>query len=145
MNCVDWYSADRYCRAQRKRLPTGEEWQLAARGKDRRVYPWGSSAPDSERCCRTAPNAKKRGTCEVGSHPHGDSPFGVHDMAGNVAEWTSSKAVVPAGTAYEVYGGGYLTDELESPEWREVRLDLPSSYAPTYTAPDVGFRCVADP
>ena len=145
MNCIDWYAADRFCRAQDKRLPTADEWQLAARGTDRRIYPWGKAAPDDQLCCRSKPSAKRSGTCEVGTHLPGDSPFGVHDMAGNVAEWTASKAAAAAGTAYEVYGGGYVVDAMETPEWREVRLDLPTSYAPTHAAPDVGFRCVSDP
>lgn len=145
MNCVDWYAADRFCRAQNKRLPGGEEWQLAARGTDRRIYPWGTGGPDGKRCCRSSPRASRASTCEVGTHQPGDSAFGIHDMAGNVAEWTASRAPVAAGTAYDVYGGGYIVEDVETPEWREVRLDLPSSYAPTYTAPDVGFRCVSDP
>lgn len=144
MNCIDWYAADRFCRAQNKRLPSADEWQLAARGSDRRIYPWGKTEPDSSRCCRASPNASKSSTCQVGTHPAGASAFGVQDMAGNVAEWTSTKSPVASGTAYDVYGGGYAVDEMETPKWRDIRLDMPNSYSPSDTAPDLGFRCASD-
>jgi formylglycine-generating enzyme required for sulfatase activity len=144
MNCVEWYAADRFCRAQNKRLPTAEEWQLAATGIDHRIYPWGNAEPDDQHCCRSLLKRKRTSTCESGTHFLGDSSYGVHDMAGNVAEWTASKAQGTAGTAYEVYGGGYVVDAMETPEWRAVRTDLPAPYAPTHTAPDIGFRCVSD-
>jgi hypothetical protein len=86
MNCVDWYSAERFCRTQNKRLPAADEWQLAARGTDRRIYPWGEAAPSGQLCCRSNGEAKRSGTCEVGTHLRGDSPYGVHDRQ---ATWPS--------------------------------------------------------
>ena len=89
MNCVDWGSSATYCRAQGKRLPTEEEWQWASRGgSEGRPYPWGSVEPGSQPCWSRL--AKRNGTCPVGSNPAGDAPGGVHDLLGNVWEWTES-------------------------------------------------------
>jgi formylglycine-generating enzyme required for sulfatase activity len=90
INCIDKGSAEAFCAFSGKRLPTEEEWERAARGKDGRRFPWGDAAPNQDVLCWKRLE-ERLGTCEVGTKTGGASPFGVEDMAGNVFEWTSSK------------------------------------------------------
>jgi formylglycine-generating enzyme required for sulfatase activity len=134
MNCVDYTQASSYCRANAKRLPSEEEWEFAARGgTEERTYPWGNAEPAQQLCWSGI--TKRTGTCPVGSFVAG--AFGLHDMAGNVWEWTQSAFSPERKDARVCRGGG----------WPDARaLDFRGAYrdahAPSNRDSDLGFRCV---
>jgi iron(II)-dependent oxidoreductase len=87
VNEVTWNGARAFCAWRVARLPTEAEWEAAARGREGRLYPWGNQPPTAE---RTVFARRSNETEPVGSRPTGATPGGIHDLAGNVAEWTST-------------------------------------------------------
>ena len=70
--CLAWW-----CKIQDKVLPTEEQWQHAAEGKNGNGYPWGSAPPGAQACWNGANNSvgkgARRGPCAVGAFPKGDT------------------------------------------------------------------------
>jgi formylglycine-generating enzyme required for sulfatase activity len=132
--------AARHCAARGMRLPTEDEWILAAAGSGHR-YPWG----DTGAVCRRAAFGLATGPCSrsgagpdtVGAHPDGRTPEGLEDMAGNVAEWvTTSGAASGRGVARGGSWRSALAAELRT--WSRLELD------PDAHDDRVGVRCARD-
>ena len=129
---ISWYEAAAFCAwltargrvagwlgdHECVRLPTVQEWQQAACGTDGRIYPWGD-AWDSD-YAHTGERAVA-GMAPVGCYPQGESPYGVLDMAGNVAEWCMlpESATLPAHSLASSFttvrcGGSWAESQLEA-------------------------------
>lgn len=124
--------AEAYCAARGKRLPSEDEWELAARGRERRVFPWGDTWEDERAVWHANPQS---GLAPVGSRRGGDTPEGREDLAGNVWEWTSTRE----GEDRILKGGS----------WREtnpanLRAAARMVEDPRGTNSDIGFRCAAE-
>ncbi|CAN5531143.1 hypothetical protein BH09MYX1_BH09MYX1_21080 [soil metagenome] len=160
INCIAWDQARAYCKYSVKRLPTEEEWELAARGPGKAPFPWGNFEPTPERLNACGPDCALKGsvldaqwkalypvedgfvgTSPVGSFPAGKSPYGAYDLAGNVGEWTAS-AHCPypgnncASEQRTVRGSSFATDEM-----RDVRSAKRDKMSPLAKLANVGFRC----
>jgi formylglycine-generating enzyme required for sulfatase activity len=118
---VCWYEAMAYAAwlaastGQPYRLPSESEWEWAAR-RGGRIYPWGNGWDTHKLNSLEGENRVMR-TTPVGAYPHAATPDGIHDLAGNVREWTATRYAAypykpqaaledPAATGWRIARGG---------------------------------------
>ena len=169
VNFVSWAQSQKYCkwRGPDFDLPTEAQWEMAARGSCEkngstadaptcaaamRTYPWGEPTAT----CNYAVMANgfvacgNNDTMAVGSKPAGDSPYGLHDMAGNLSEWarddydanfySSSPSVNPVndtGVKPRVFRGGYYYSGAQG-----LRGSIRYTIAADTPWDSVGLRCI---
>lgn len=161
INCITLRQAESYCAWRGARLPTDAQWAWAARGgAQARTYPWGAAIPSRHRVnacgaeCRQwfkkLGHARRRVayegddgwplTAPVGSFPAGQSLFGPLDLAGNVAEWTSTALEVEEeegeGARQRVRGGSFW---VQRRAW--LQTDDTTAVARNRRDVVIGFRC----
>jgi formylglycine-generating enzyme required for sulfatase activity len=161
---VSWDDAVAYCDWAGAHLPTEAEWERAARGQYKNIYPWGNTRPDGQRANIADVNLKVDWSqninndgyefmAPVGQYPMGMSQDGVLDMAGNVWEWVAdwyesdyylkSPDKNPMGPSI---GKGRV---LRGGSWLSTDYNIRSTYrrgdSHDFSAINVGFRCSGIP
>jgi formylglycine-generating enzyme required for sulfatase activity len=147
---VTWSEASDFCRTRDKRLPTEAEWEKAARGDSGNLFPWGQRPPTPALAMFGQYHVHEIPiVAPVDSGEEGRSPYGLHHMAGNAAEWVEDWFGIdyyatmpdrnphgPANGRYKVVRGG---------SWKSapalLRTATRSGALPDQRAATIGFRC----
>jgi formylglycine-generating enzyme required for sulfatase activity len=157
---ITWEEAGQYCEYDGKRLPTEAEWEYAARsGRVGGIYPWAGFSPqDGFGRWLANFNPGRQGqaadgyafTAPVGSYP--PSRWGLHDMAGNVAEWVED-AYTPTysqlsdldpvhrdetETRHVIRGGSWSSNAFR------IGVGFRDYQEKAEASPRIGVRCAAD-
>lgn len=122
---VSWFESIAFCRwlsedlGYQVSLPTEEQWEKAARGTDRREYPWGNGyllghANMNESDLKGVTSYLQQ-TTAVGIYPNGISSYGALDMSGNVWEWILTGYRNPSSRKINVY----MNHGSRGGSWRE--------------------------
>lgn len=147
-----WYEARDACKAQGKRLCGDSEWTLACEGQERLPYPYGYARnadacnidkphPDPDQAAIANPKTREAEVARLdqrdasGARESCVSPYGVHDMTGNVDEWVVNEGGAPYKSGLK---GGY---------WGPVRTrcrPMTTAHNEDFAFYQIGFRCCAD-
>ncbi|MEQ1796195.1 MAG: SUMF1/EgtB/PvdO family nonheme iron enzyme [Nitrospira sp.] len=147
---VTWKEARDLCQSEQKRLPTEAEWEKAARGVDGGLFPWGDAPPDQKRAMFGQYHVHEIPIlAPVDSLDDGRSPYGLHHMAGNVAEWvhdwfgfdyyaymTEKNPPGPTSGRYRSVRGGSWKSKVIM-----LRTATRSGSPPDQRSATIGFRC----
>ena len=138
-----WTSAKAICETDGKRLCQETEWQFACEGEDMHPYPYGTGLVRDATACNI--DQMKLGKPQSGlndlraptsAYPGCVSPFGVHDMSGNVEEWATQDHGKPPDRG-AMKGAWWLPGKNTC---RAATL----GHGEIYEGPQVGVRCCKD-
>ncbi len=138
---VSWDEAQAFAEWAGKRLPRESEWEMAARGLDGRIYPWGDTW---KKGLSNVGEAKDGHLMRVGTFPLGASQFGILDLSGNAWEWTADKPMrygddgVLIAEGRVIRGGAYDVGIDQATGTYRGIVPANTGYHKT------GFRCVRD-
>ncbi|MCU0465340.1 MAG: formylglycine-generating enzyme family protein [Anaerolineae bacterium] len=149
---VSWHTATFFCNLRGARLPTEAEWEYAAAGPDKLLYPWGN---DFVSAYTSSPGYSRppENTYPVGSIADNRSWIGIYDLSGNAAEWVDDLYIDRFFPAYfdqpEQLPNGFQMDiarVVKGGSWDGRLLPLVNFYReiqrPETHSVYVGFRCV---
>jgi sulfatase modifying factor 1 len=142
LNVQSWNDAARSCSAAGARVCLESEWTFACEGEEMRPYPYGwrrqadrCNADQTDLLVPGQPRLLRDGRSPAGAHPSCASPFGVLDMAGNVAEWVS----------VDGFADGSLV--VQKGNWwqpgKHACRDAQGGHDRLYKGTETGFRCCA--
>lgn len=150
---VSWFDAVRYCRWRTEiegrffSLPTEEQWELAARGVDRRIYPWGNKFEPTYCKMGRSRSPEFLQPEPIGSFPQDSSVYGMMDVVGTISVWMLS---LPMETVFGLQeapdetvifrGGGWIASNEDM-----LRIGSRAPKPAQTTSYNIGFRIVTYP
>ncbi|MET0515049.1 MAG: SUMF1/EgtB/PvdO family nonheme iron enzyme [Nitrospiraceae bacterium] len=147
---VEWKEADAFCRSRGKYLPTEAQWEKAARGPHGLIFPWGGTPPDNRLAMFGQHHVHEIPIlAAVDTGDEGKSPYGLHHMAGNIAEWVQDwfgldyYAYIPERNPPGPTSGRYKV--VRGGSWKSkpnmLRSATRGGAVPDQRSPAIGFRC----
>lgn len=138
VTCVTWHGASAFCRSQEGRLPDNVQWELAARGYERNLYPWGNEFSISK-CNIYGDRDGYAWLSPAETFAQWAGPFGTLNQAGNAYEWVYNPDNPPA-------DGPVVGCDLRGGAWDTLpftaRSDAVDNNFFTAANQHNGFRCV---
>lgn len=128
MVAVAWADAKRQCESVNKRLCSEAEWEKACKGPSGARWPYGNTF-DASACNTEDDTGEARPVSAAGKFGRCRSGYGLSDLSGNVAEWTSDKMIK---------GGSFQSSDYA------VRCSARKNGAAFAKSSEVGFRCCTD-
>jgi sulfatase modifying factor 1 len=141
-NHMSWSASKALCESAGARLCKTSEWQFACEGEEMRPYPYGWER-DATACNVDVMSGLGRvgklvdHRAPASAHPRCVSPFGVHDMAGNIDEWATVDGR-PRGKREVMKGSWWLPGRHSCRSQQE-------GHGASYGGTESGSRCCADP
>ena len=148
---VSYFEAAAYARWAGKRLPTEAEWEKAAcfdpKKQTKRRFPWGDADQDLAKA--NLFDRQLWGVAPIGSFPQGRSPYGCHQMIGDVWEWTTSDYAPYPGfkSEFDEYNDKWFVGQkvLRGGSFATPQIHIRSTYRNFFHPPErwmiSGFRC----